>query len=109
MIDLSKLKVNEVPQKTIDVEICGEVQNIVVKALDSEGMTALNGVHGMADASAKRAIIFLMYGADMTEPEARLLINGAIDAANQITNEVANMTMDYIATIKAERETAKKN
>ena len=124
-IDLSKLKPIELPTREIEIQIKDDytvnesgdkipnIQKITVHAMSGEGMIAWRN----SDRSDPRSVEFearacitaLVYGADIPEDKARLLVNYDRETANKINVAVWLLTAEFYSAEKAEAETAEKN
>ena len=125
-IDLSRLKPVELPTQEIEIQLkddfkvnpeTGEktpnIQKITVHALSGEGMIAwsMNGLNNRENVQveARACLTALIYGADMPEDKARLLMNYDWQTALIINTAVWILTSEFYAAKKDEAETAEKN
>lgn len=124
-IDLSKLKPIELPTREIEIQIKGDytvneagekipnIQKITVHAISGEGMIAwrnndLNDPRSV-EFEARACITALVYGADIPEEKARLLVNYDRETANKLNVAIWILTAEFLNAEKAEAETAEKN
>lgn len=110
-LDLSKLKVLELPHEDVEVEIAGEKQLVTVHALGGRGQSALDGLalnRGSVTNSEKLDVIALVYGADLSEKDAENFIECEYSAASIVIAKVFDLTHTLIQNIKNESEEAKK-
>ena len=125
-IDLTNLKPIELPTREIEIQIKGDyktdpetgektpnIQKITVHAISGEGMIAwrTNGRNNQqsVEFEARACITALVYGADIPEDKARLLVNYDRETANKINVAVWLLTGNFYAAEKAEAEAAEKN
>lgn len=125
-LDLSRLKPVELPTQEIEIQLkddftidpnTGEkkpnIQKITVHAISGEGMLAW-GVNAKNNPEsvqyeARACLTALVYGADMTEEQARTLLNNDRKSANKISLAVWVLTSDFYSAKKAEKDEAEKN
>ena len=124
-IDLSNLKPIELPTREVEIQIkddftvneAGEktpnIQKVVVHAISGEGMLAWRNNERndpkSVEFEARACITALVYGADIPEEKARLLLNYDRETANKLNVAVWMLTAEFYSAKKAEAETAEKN
>ena len=125
-LDLSRLKPVELPVETLEIQLkddfnvnpeTGEktpnIQKLEIHAISGEGMIAWgqNGLNNLENVQfeARACLTALIYGADMPEDEARLLMNYDRATAVKINNAVWILTSNFYAAKNKEAETAEKN
>ena len=125
-LDLSRLKPVELPVETLEIQLkddfnvnpeTGEktpnIQKLDIHALSGEGMIAWgqNGMNNLENVQfeARTCLTALIYGADMPEEEARLLMNYDRATAVKINTAVWILTSKFYAAKNKEAETAEKN
>ena len=125
-LDLSRLKPVELPTETLEIQLkddfktdpeTGEktpnIQEITVHALSGEGMIAwgTNGLNNRENVQieARACLTALIYGADMPEDKARLLMNYDRQSALKINSAVWLLTAEFYSQKHAEAEAAEKN
>jgi len=125
-LDLSRLKPVELPAKELEIQLkddfttdpdTGEqkpnVQKITVHAISGEGLIAWGNNSKNNPESvqyeARACLTALVYGADMPEEQARMLLNYDRESANKISLAVWILTSDFYSAKKTEREAAEKN
>lgn len=107
-IDLSELKALELPTKEVELEIAGKKQTVTITALGGDGATAIDGISGKVDSTTKLYIIFLMYGANMTENNAIYFLRNDRVNADFLVAEISKLSKEYADKRNAEQEEAKK-
>ena len=125
-LDLSRLKPVELPKRELEIQLkddfnvnaeTGEktpnIQKIEVHAMPGEGMIAW-GNNSKNDPEsvmfeARACINALVYGADMTEDQARFLVNYDRANAQKIAMAVWVLTVDFYTKKREEEKTAEKN
>ena len=114
-LDLSKLKPVELPEQEIEVQIKGDTnkQNISVHAISGEGILAwANNAKNNPESveyEARACVTALVYGADIPEDKAKMLVNFDRETAQKISMAVWLLTSEYYSAQKQESETAEKN
>ena len=125
-LDLSRLKPVELPTETLEIQLkddfnvnpeTGEktpnIQKIEVHAISGEGMIAWgqNGLNTLENVQfeARACLTALIYGADMPEDQARLLMNYDRESALKIQSAIWILTSKFYAAKNKEAETAEKN
>lgn len=125
-IDLSRLKPVELPTKEIEIqlkddfkvnpetgEITPNIQKITVHALSGSGVIAWNGnpknVQESVEYEARACLTALVFGADIPEGQAKLLLDYDRETAQKIAIHVWKITGEFYSATKAESETAEKN
>ena len=110
MIDLSKLKAAELPEKEIEISVSGEKQKVKIRPFGGRGNTALQGISPSDSASwlEKIQVIAMVYGAGMTESQAAFFLENSPDEAMKLAEEIWKFNKEYSDKIMAEREEAKK-
>ena len=114
MINLFALKRCTLPQREIDVSIGGDHQKVVIHPLNGAGKIAVAELAqhlepGNLSFSPTIIKLALMYGANLSEPDADLLIDSDPEAAIQIGNAVWLLNGEYDETRAREKELAEKN
>ena len=125
-LDLSRLKPVELPKQELEIQLkddfnvnpeTGEktpnIQKIEVHAISGEGVIAWSGNHynhiEAVQFEAMACLTALIYGADIPEEQARLLMNYDRENANKISIAVWILTNDFYSAKKEEKEKAEKN
>lgn len=125
-IDLSNLKPIELPTREIEIQIkddydvnqeTGEktpnIQKITVHAISGEGMLSWRNSDrndpNSVEFEARACITALVYGADIPEDKARLLVNYDRETANKISVAVWLLSADFYSAKNQEMESAEKN
>lgn len=110
MIDLSKLKAAELPEKEIEISVSGEKQKVKIRPFGGRGNTALQGISPSDSASwlEKIQVLAMVYGADMTESQAAFFLENSPEEAMKLAEEIWKFNKEYSDKIMAEREEAKK-
>jgi hypothetical protein len=125
-LDLSRLKPVELPTETLELQLKDDfktdpengektpnIQKIEVHAIPGGGMIAWSENQRNNPESVmfeERAYLTaLVYGADMSEPDARLLLNYDRASAKTIGTKVWLLTAEFYSKKHAEAETAEKN
>jgi|GEM_PF-6490004 len=125
-IDLSKLAPTELPIEMIDIRLNGDivvdektgekkqnVQRISVHPISGAGMIAWSGnpknnPNGVTF-EERACLTALIYGADIPEDEARILMEYDRKTASEISMAVWIATSEYQRSLRAEAEKAEKN
>ncbi len=125
-LDLSRLKPIELPTREIEIQLkddfkvnaeTGErtpnIQKITVHAISGEGVIAWTGnpknVKESVEYEARGCLTALVYGADIPEEQAKLLLNYDRETAQKIALHVWQITGEFYSATNAESETAEKN
>lgn len=125
-LDLSRLKPVELPKQELEIQLkddfnvnpeTGEktpnIQKIEVHAISGEGLIAWGGnQHNNLESvkfEAKACLTALIYGADISEEQATLLMNSDRENANKISYAVWMLTNKFYYAKKTEKEKAEKN
>lgn len=112
-IDFSKLKPEELPSKVISVHFETGDQELTIHPLNGRGRIAWIGnpkhTQDHVVFEERAVMLALLYGCDMTEEEADLLMTADYKAARFIGNQVWIYTNEYDKSKKAEAEEAEKN
>lgn len=111
-MDLSKLKPIELPKKTVEVKINGEVQEQEIRPLTGsariESWAHSNGAD-IGESTERRVEIALIHGAGLSELNAKMMIDIDWFAAVNLSNEVYGFTNEYEVSRAREADDAKKN
>ena len=124
-IDLSNLKPIELPTRKIEIQIKGDyitnedgekkprIQQITIHPFSGSGILAWVNNHRKnresVEYEARACITALVYGADIPEDKARMLLDYDRDTADKISLAVWRFTTEFLAAEKTEAETAEKN
>lgn len=109
-IDLSILKHKELPTKEITITINGKSQTFDIKPVSGRGLTSLGLIQEEdVDRTAKMCLIALMYGLELKQSEAELLINNDLIAADTIAAQVLEFTSEYNNELINAKNEVKKN
>lgn len=112
MIDLSKIKAVELPEKTVKVNILGTIQEQKIKPLTGDHRLrswALDYTHDPAQSTHDRVMLTLIHGAGLDAKTALGLISVDWDAAVTLSADVISFTEEFEKTIAEEKKTAEKN
>lgn len=116
-IDLSKIKVKELPGKVVDIDLYGngEIESFSIHALNDADRMCINMLRGNGeDVKFPRRLFQLLLtgGLDALEGDqsiADYLLLHCTDAAQTIALEIFNLTNEFYAAKDAEAEVAEKN
>ncbi len=112
MIDLSKIKAVELPEKTVKVNINGTIQEQNIKPLTGDHRLrswALDYTHDPAQSTHDRVMLTLVNGAGLDAKTALKLISVDWDAAVTLSADVLNFTEEFEKKIAEEKKNAEKN
>ena len=112
MIDLSKIKAVELPEKTVKVNIHGTIQEQNIKPLTGDHRLrswALDYTHDPAQSTHDRVMLTLVNGAGLDAKTALELISVDWDAAVTLSADVLNFTEEFEKKISEEKKNAEKN
>lgn len=109
-INLSKLKHKELPTKEIEMTIGGEVQKITIKAINGRGITALGTLESNdLTKNTKLCLLALIYGLDLSQEDAELLMDADTLAADMLAAEIISFTQEHSSIINEAKKEIKKN
>lgn len=107
-IDLSKLKINDLPTKDVEIVLSGKKQTVSIKPLSGKAQLSI-ATTLKTDNQLQQISLALVDGADMTEKEASLLIEGDWGCALQLASEIYIYTSEYAKVQSEASEQAEKN
>ncbi len=111
-IDLSKLKLFELPKKEIEIDILGEKQKVTVSAHSDAELIRIFDIKDTfkGDSSFRiRKLLLSSCVEGMTEDDAEMLISKCYPAAAVLLDAIFELTDEFEKARNAERESAEKN
>lgn len=110
-IDLSKIKFGKTPCKEITVTLCGEAQKFEVrpvfgKALMTTALLQEKAKNNVAD-SYETILEIISFGCDIPREAAAVILDADFKAAMEISNEIMELTQDFLNAKSEEEEDAK--
>lgn len=114
MIDLSKLRALEIPQKEIKVTLAGVEQCITIQALNDEVSMQIALITEKKDISPEDMLkaqhLILSSGiVGISNDDVALLCQKALPTAMQLVNEIKDLTMEFARIRQTTADEAKKN